>query len=255
MRRIRLTIAYDGTNFSGWQKQKNGSTIQEEIEKRLSIITNEEIDLHGAGRTDAGVHAEAMVAHFDCPSPVSDANLLRGLNAMLPSAIRIFSVETCPPDFHARFSASGKYYHYHLYSGKIQPPHLRLYSLHITSKLDTYAMRQSLQYLIGTHDFSSFENSGTRDKNATSGRGAVRTIYAANLLIPEKEKIIIEIAGDGFLKNMVRNIVGTLLDVGRRKIDQEEFAKILAAKRRCAAGATAPAHGLFLKKVCYQQSR
>ncbi len=254
MRRICLHIAYDGTNYSGWQRQKNSNTIQEEIEKRLAIITNNEIFLHGAGRTDAGVHAEAMVAHFDCPSTVSDNALLQGLNSMLPGAIRIFSVKTCAPDFHARFSATGKYYHYHLYTGKVLPPHFRLYTLHITGKLNLAAMEQSLDHLVGRHDFSSFENSGSRDKTISGGRGAVRTIYAANLLFPEAEKIIVEIAGDGFLKNMVRNIVGTLLDVGRGKIGPEEFAAILAAKKRCAAGATAPAHGLFLKKVCYQQS-
>ncbi len=251
-RRIRLIIAYDGTNFSGWQRQKNSSTIQEEIEKRLSIITNEEVFLHGAGRTDAGVHAEAMVAHFDTSSPVSDAALLRGLNAMLPGAIRIFSAATCPADFHARFSAIKKCYHYHIYTGSIQPPPLRLYTLHITTKLDLPSIRSGMRYLVGEHDFASFENSGTRDKSITTGRGAVRTIYAANLLTTEKEQLIFEFIGDGFLKNMVRNIVGSLLDVGRKKTSPEDFAAILQQKKRSAAGATAPAHGLFLKKVYYQ---
>ncbi len=250
-RRVRLTIAYDGTDFSGWQRQKNAITIQEEIEKRLAIITNNEISLHGAGRTDAGVHAEAMVAHFDCPSPVSDAALLRGLNSMLPGAIRIHAAETCPQDFHARFSATGKCYRYHLYTGQIQPPQLRLYTLHITARLNLAAIRQSMAYLIGEHDFSSFENSGTRDKSITSGRGAVRTIYAANLLCPDEKGIVFEFIGDGFLKNMVRNIVGTLLEAGKEKISPPEFGTILLQQKRAAAGPTAPAHGLLLKEVYY----
>ncbi len=252
-RRIRLTIAYDGTDFSGWQRQKHHPSVQEEIENRLSIITNEDIFLHGAGRTDAGVHAEAMVAHFDCNAAVTDSDFLRGLNAMLPGSIRILQAKSCELTFHARFSAIGKKYQYHLYTGPIQPPQLRLYSLHIKDRLDFQTIRLCLDFLEGKHDFSSFENTGTRDKSRTDGRGAIRTLYRTNLLLVDKNRGILEFTGDGFLKNMVRNMVGTLLEAGRGKITAEEFRSILLQKDRNAAGPTAPAHGLFLKEVYYEK--
>lgn len=251
IRRIKLTVSYDGTGFCGWQRQKHDASIQEEIEKRLGRMTNEEIFLHGAGRTDAGVHAEAMIAHFDTAATVTDTAFLRGLNAMLPGAIRILRAETCEPDFHARFSATGKRYHYHLYTGAVQPPHIRLYSLHRSSPLNFQVIRACLHELEGEHDFSSFENTGTRDKSITSGRGAVRTLYQARLLPLQKERIVFEFIGDGFLKNMVRNMVGTLLEAGRGKISAKEFKTILQQQNRAAAGPTAPAHGLFLKEVYY----
>ncbi len=250
-RRIRLQTAYDGTNYSGWQKQNNAPTIQEEIEKRLQLITQENISLHGAGRTDAGVHAEAMTAHFDTGSTISVSRLQTGLNALLPGAIRILNAEETDHNFHARFSAVGKCYRYHLYTGAVQPPQIRFYSLHIHKRLNHTAIKESLGTLLGEHDFSSFENSGTRDKTVTTGRGAVRKIYRAELQSVNTEQLFIEFVGDGFLKNMVRNLVGTLLDVGREKITPKDFASILAAQDRNAAGATAPAHGLFLHKVFY----
>jgi tRNA pseudouridine38-40 synthase len=250
-RTIKLIIGYDGTEFSGWQKQKHDRTIQGEIESRLAIITTEELCLHGAGRTDAGVHAEGMVAHFRTGSPISCEDLVRGLNSMLPGAIRIYQAEETDQSFHARFSATGKQYQYSVFTGRIHPPHLRLYTLHVTSPLDFASMNKCLKLLEGTHDFSSFENSGSRDKESTSGRGAVRTIYEAAILAKSPELFHFQFTGDGFLRNMIRNLVGTLLDAGRGTVTPKGFAGILAAKDRTMAGPTAPAHGLRLNRVFY----
>lgn len=250
-RRIRLTIAYDGTRYCGWQRQENGRSIQQEIETCLRTMTREEISLHGAGRTDAGVHAEAMVAHFDCTSRITNSRFLSGLNSMLTGDIRILVAKTCPFDFHARFSAKGKCYQYHLCTALIQPPTRRLYSLHVATALDFPSICRCLILLEGKHDFQSFENTGTRDKTIVTGRGAVRTIHSARILTADSTHFIVEFIGDGFLKNMVRNLMGTLLEAGRGKICSEEFAEILRAKDRSAAGPTAPPHALFLKEVFY----
>lgn len=251
LRTIKTTISYDGTNYSGWQRQQHSQTIQGEIEQRLAQMTNEEIALHGAGRTDAGVHAYGMVAHFKTSSIISCQEILRGLNSMLPGAIRILSVRDCDQNFHARYSARGKRYQYFIYTGRIHPPHLRLYSVHISSELNFEEIKNCLKQLEGTHDFSSFENSGSRDKSISSGRGAVRTIGKAELIEEYPSQPMFQFTGDGFLRNMVRNIVGTLLEVGRGKLSADEFSQILKAKDRTKAAATAPAHGLFLKEVIY----
>jgi tRNA pseudouridine38-40 synthase len=250
-RNIKLVIGYDGTDFSGWQRQQHRRTIQGEIEQRLTLMTRETVDLHGAGRTDAGVHAEGMVAHFTTRSAISCHNLRRGLNSMLPGAIRIFEVDEAAADFHARFSATGKRYHYRLYTGRTQPPQLRLYSVHVTGELDLKAIKKCLKLLQGTHDFASFENSGSRDKSISSGRGAVRTIHHAELIEEMPCQLILQFTGDGFLRNMVRNLVGTLLEVGRGKLSAQDVCKILEARDRTMAAATAPAHGLTLKQVLY----
>lgn len=252
-RNIKLLISYDGTDYSGWQKQRNGITIQEEIERCLSIMTTEEISLHGAGRTDAGVHALGMVAHFSTISNLKCDTFLRGLNSMLPGAIRVLKAVEAPADFHSRFSARGKKYRYTIYTGKIQPPFLRFTALHVSKPLNLDRMRQCLSALEGKHDFSSFENNGTRDKSITTGKGAVRTIHSAKLIEKEGNILLFEFTGDGFLKNMVRNLTGTILEAGREKISAEEFKEILDAKDRTRGGATAPAHGLALVEVYYDQ--
>jgi tRNA pseudouridine38-40 synthase len=252
LRNIKLVISYDGTDFSGWQRQQHGRTIQGEIERRLTLMTREKIALHGAGRTDAGVHAEGMVAHFETRSSISCQAFLCGLNSMLPGAIRIFGVDDVDLTFHARYSATGKRYQYKIYTGRIHPPQQRLYSVHITSKLNLPAVTNCLKQLEGTHDFASFENNGSRDKSICSGRGAVRTIYQAELIEEPPFELIFQFTGDGFLRNMIRNFMGTLLEVGRGKLSAEEFSGILKAKDRTMAAATAPAHGLFLKEVIYK---
>lgn len=250
-RNIKLLVSYDGTDFSGWQRQRHDSTIQGEIERCLSLMTKEKIDLHGAGRTDAGVHAEGMVAHFTTNSGITCQNFLRGLNSMLPGAIRILEVDDVDPHFHSRFCAIGKHYQYKIFTGKIQPPELRLYSVHINYELYLPAIKECMKLLEGTHDFASFENSGSRDKSICSGRGSVRTIYKAELIENPPFQLIFQFTGDGFLRNMIRNLVGTLLETGRKKLSVEEFADILQARDRTMAAATAPAHGLFLKEVLY----
>jgi tRNA pseudouridine38-40 synthase len=252
-RRIRLLISYDGTEFSGWQRQKQDRTIQGEIERCLTVMTRQGISLQGAGRTDRGVHAEGMVAHFDCCSQIKDLGFLTGLNSMLPDAIRIHTAATCDPSFHSRYSATGKRYQYRIFTGKIQPPHSRLYNVHITGILDYIEINECLLILEGTHDFSSFENSGSRDKTQLRGRGAVRTIYRAELR-KNSDQLIFEFRGDGFLRNMIRNLMGTILEVGRGKYNAKDFRDILNAKNRSAGGTTAPPHGLFLKEVYYSNS-
>lgn len=253
MRNLKLTIAFDGTNFSGWQKQLNAPTIQGELEKVLGTITNNSVILHGAGRTDAGVHALGMIASFHTNSLISPAELLRGANAILPPAIRILEIENAAPDFHARFSTTSKTYLYTIETGAIQSPVTRLYAVHIPQDLLIETMRRCLDVIMGTHDFASFEASGSRDKSITTGRGSVRTLQKAALHKTGQDELQFVFTGDGFLRHMVRNIVGTLLEVGKGRKTVEDFKKILEAKNRSAASATAPAHGLFLKTVHYKR--
>lgn len=251
LRNIKLLIAYDGTDFSGWQRQKQYSTIQGEIEACINRITQEKISLHGAGRTDAGVHAEGMTAHFKTSRVTPAEDFSRGLNSMLPGAIRILAVSEVDDNFHARFSATGKHYRYTIFTGKIQPPSIRLYSLHIRDTLNLQIIRKCLKKLEGTHDFSSFENSGSRNREDTSGRGAVRTIFQASLSRPDNDLLMLDFTGDGFLRNMVRNMVGSLLDSGRERLSTDSFDEILRSKDRTLASPTVPPHGLSLIKVLY----
>ena len=252
MRNIKLTFSFDGSSYSGWQRQKNAPTIQEEIEKRLSRICNTAITLHGAGRTDAGVHALAMVAHFETDSKIESEQLHRSLNSMLPPAIRITAVKEMDSNFHARFSTVAKTYIYKIDTSPIQSPFNRLYSLHVPQELSETAIGQCLQILSGTHDFASFETSGSRDKSITTGKGSVRTIHRATFQQTAEHSWQFEFNGDGFLRHMVRNIMGTLLEVGQGRTTVEEFKTILRAKNRADAGRTAPAHGLFLKQIYYK---
>ncbi len=251
MRNIKLTIAFDGTEFSGWQRQSHALTIQGELEKALSRITNAPVTLHGAGRTDAGVHALAMVASFQTTSPVSTATLHKALNSILPSAIRIFHIEEMGLEFHARFSSISKTYFYIVETGSIQSPTNRLYAVHIPQDLAIEPMQQCLEFITGTHDFASFEASGSRDKSIVTGRGSIRTLQEAALHKTGNNELQFVFTGDGFLRHMVRNIVGTVLEVGKGRKTVEEFKIILEAKDRAVACATAPAHGLFLKKIYY----
>ena len=253
-RNIRLTIAFDGTGFNGWQRQKHDITIQGEIEDRLARMTNHDIMLHGAGRTDAGVHAEGMVANFFTTSGIACSAFVKGLNSMLPHAIRILAASEVSSDFHARFSASGKHYEYHIYTGAIMPPAKRLYNLHVPVPLDLASMHESVKCLPGTHDFSTFENAGSREKDKPSRKGAIRTITTARIDESRPYHLVVTIIGEGFLRHMVRNIVGTLLEVGMGRRSIEEFKAALQAKDRSAGGATAPPHGLKLVRVLYSNT-
>lgn len=252
MRNLKITISFDGTDFSGWQRQKNAVTIQGEIENALSTICNAPVSLHGAGRTDAGVHALAMVANFQTNSTISPSHFQKALNSILPFTIRIIALEEVSAEFHARFSALSKTYFYNIETAPIQLPTTRLYSVHIPQKLSFTLIEQCLEQLTGTHDFASFEASGSRDKSITTGRGSIRTLCGATLQKRGNTMYRFEFSGDGFLRHMVRNIVGTLLDVGKRRTTVKEFKSIFAAKNRASAGATAPAHGLFLKHITYE---
>ena len=250
-RNIKLLLAFDGTEYVGWQKQKSAKTIQGVIEEKLHIMTGEELCLNGAGRTDAGVHALGMVANYHTEANISCQGFVKGLNSMLPTDIRVLEACEVETDFHARRNAKAKTYWYNFSSCQIQLPTERLYSTHVFEELDIGAMQNSLAHLKGTHDFSSFEGAGSRDQKF-SRRGAVRTIIEASietLGVDGNHRFII--TGDGFLRHMVRNIVGTILQVGKGKLAQSDIGAILAAKDRSAAGPTAPAAGLFLKEVFY----
>jgi len=251
MHTIKLVISFDGTNYCGWQRQDNGPTIQEEIERAVSLICNTATAVHGAGRTDAGVHALGMTAHFQTDCRIELKSLIKGLNSLLPDAIRILEVTGKSPEFHSRFSARAKTYRYAVYNGTIECPIRRLYRTHLPFALSTSAIRSCLEIITGTHDFGSFEAAGSRDKNHLKGRGAVRTLFSAELREAEPDLLHFIFTGDGFLRHMVRNIVGTVLEVGQGKRSIEEFKLLMSQRDRNLAGATAPARGLTLMAVHY----
>jgi tRNA pseudouridine38-40 synthase len=254
MRTVKLVISYDGTGYCGWQRQKNGPTIQAEIEHAVSIICDHSTTIHGAGRTDAGVHALGMSAHFQTLSRIHCKKLIKGLNALLPSQIRILEVADQPEDFHARYWATGKTYRYSFFTGAIQCPRRRLFESHYPSVLSSSAVNSCLQLVVGTHDFSSFETSGTRDKTITTGKGATRKIFRAQLEQPEPELYHLFFSGDGFLRHMIRNMAGTIIEVGQGKFTVNGFERIFESRDRRQAGPTAPAHGLTLISVDYSNS-
>ncbi len=255
MRNIKLVLAYDGTCYAGWQRQKGQPTIQELVEAAIAALTREKVILHGAGRTDAGVHAEGMVANFHSRTGIPLAGLVKALNNGLPPDIRVLSAENVANDFHARYNARGKCYEYSFIVAEIMPPLLLRYAAQVAMPLDLDAMEACLPLLVGSHDFTSFEASGSRESGRSEGKGAVRTIFTCRLQRAEEDAdgiCRLTIAGDGFLRHMVRNIVGTLFAVGTGRIAPHEFAGILAARNRAQAGATAPARGLKLKEVFYE---
>jgi tRNA pseudouridine38-40 synthase len=252
-RNIRLQIAFDGTAYCGWQRQKNVPTIQGTVEDALQVMTASRGTLHGAGRTDAGVHALAMTANFKTASQIPCQGLLKGLNSLLPADIRITGASDVPADFHSRYSAFAKVYLYTLFTGEVQLPTRRLFTAHLPGELDISSMQAVLAHVVGTHDFTSFEGSGSRDRCAVSGRGAVRTLYRAGVDVHRErsQTVVFHFCGNGFLRHMVRNIVGTVLDVGRGKNSEEGFLAIRDSRNRKQAGPTAPARGLLLREVLY----
>ncbi len=253
MRVLLLLLAFDGTDFAGWQRQKVDPTIQGIIESKLARMTGEVISLHGAGRTDAGVHALGMTASFETDSAIPCQGFRQGLNSLLPPAVRVLAAEEREIGFHARLNAKGKLYQYRLTAGGVGLPTERLYTYHLAKPPAMETMQQCLRLLVGEHDFSAFEAAGSRDLGYQGGRGAVRRITRAGLKagVGENLPLTIEVAGDGFLRHMVRNIVGTVLEVGQGRMTVADFAAVLAGRDRSAAGPTAPARGLFLKEVYY----
>lgn len=253
MRNIKLVVAYDGTAYAGWQRQKAKPTIQGVLEEKIGVLTGESITLHGAGRTDAGVHALGMVANFQTPARIPVEGFRKGLNSLLPEDIKVREAAEVDADFHSRYSAIGKIYFYNISIGEIVLPTERLYRVRIGERFDYEPVKACLKILLGQHDFSSFEATGSRDTQQQHGRGAVREIFTAELVQddsdPDKFRFII--AGDGFLRHMVRNIVGTLVEVGQGKRSTADFYAVLTARDRTVAGPTMPANGLFLQEVYY----
>ncbi len=242
-----MTVAYDGTQFGGWQVQPNAVSIQSLIEQSLATILRDSISLFGSGRTDAGVHALSQVAHFTTRQPIDLSKTLASLNGLLPSDIRIMTLECADPDFHSRFSAVSKTYHYRLHIDAIPDPFKRRYAYHVPHPVDLTLLKEAAFHFIGTHDFTSFANEASR---GSAAKNAVRTLYRLDI-VEEPGGARLEFQGDGFLYKMVRNIVGTLLDVCANKISKDEIPSILKAKDRRLAGRSAPPHGLYLIKVEY----
>lgn len=242
---FKLIIEYDGTGYHGWQRQKSDRSIQGEIEQALSTMTGGPVTLIGSGRTDAGVHALGQVANFLCETKLSPEVFQKGLNRLLPEDIVIKDCHRVDRSFHARYDAKSKTYYYRIWNCELPMAIGRHYAWYIRRKLDTAAMRSVLTHLIGTHDFKAFEGTGSPQSHT------IRQVTTADLVESEDGFLIFTIEADGFLRYMVRNIVGTLVDVGLGKITTEAFREILASKDRSNASATAPAHGLFLMEVKY----
>ncbi len=245
LKNFKLTIEYDGSAYHGWQRQKSEQTIQGEIEKAIITMTGQQVNLTGSGRTDAGVHAFGQTANFHCNTELTPEAFQGGLNSLLQDDIVI--KESIPVDdtFHARYNAKSKTYRYHILNRRIPSAICRRYAWYIRKKLDIGSMQSAINHLIGTHDFKAFEGTGSPRSHTT------RSVIEATLSEGDENRIVFMIKADGFLKFMVRNIVGTLVDVGFNKITPDDFVKILLSKDRIQASATAPPHGLFLMRVDY----
>lgn len=244
MRNVKLTIEYDGTNYCGWQKQNNEKTIQEEIEKAIYKAVGEVVEVIGSSRTDAGVHARKMVANFKTNATIPFDKFKYAINDKLPDDIAIIESEEVSEDFHARYDSKGKTYCYSIINRQQKPAIGRNYVYHFKWDLDIEKMREACKYFIGKHDFKAFRSLGSSVK--TTER-TIKELYIES----EGEKINIFITADGFLYNMVRIIVGTLLKVGRGKIPIEDIEKIILLGDRKKAGPCVPAQGLILEKVYY----
>ena len=252
MKRWCCTVAYDGTEFDGWQSQPSGNAIQDHIQKRLSTLIKKPVSIHGSGRTDAGVHARAQVFHVDLDWAHGSGALQRALNTGLPMTIRINSCRKTPEqsEFHARFSAKGKRYTYHICLGDPSPFETRFtHSLH-GGAFDISAVNEASRIFVGTHDFTPF---AARREAGVPIPDGVRTIHRLEWKATESNKIQMTVEGNGFLYKMVRSLVGTLIQVGLGRMSAETVKKILQSGERSPAVATAPAQGLFLDEVFYSE--
>jgi tRNA pseudouridine38-40 synthase len=256
LRNLKLTLAYDGSEFSGWQVQPDRRTIQGTLAEALERVTSDQVLPQGSGRTDAGVHALAQVATFATDSTIPAENLVRALNSLLPDSIRVTDVEEVAAEFHARHSAKAKTYEYRIYRGSICPPFVCRYVYHHPFPIDERAMASAADVVIGQHDFTSFaavdpdRSRQVAEQNGDPPPTMVRTIYES-AWERRGEEFVYRVRGNGFLHHMVRNLVGTFLLVGRGTLDRVALKEILEAKDRSKAGATAPAGGLFLVSVEY----
>ncbi|MDO9528287.1 MAG: tRNA pseudouridine(38-40) synthase TruA [Syntrophales bacterium] len=245
MRNLKIIVEYDGTGYHGWQRQRGDITIQQTIEEKVGVITQEKIKLIGSGRTDAGVHAIGQVANFKTKSKIAERNLLKGINSLLPEDVVIKSLVEVDERFHARYDAKSKVYLYQIFNSPVPSALYRNYSWVVHSPLDIDNMKTAASQLIGSHDFSSFcaANNDTSDY--------IRKVVNVSINQGKDGIIRFFIEANGFLRYMVRNILGTLVDVGRGKFSPAKFLDIMKAKDRNMAGITAPPQGLFLKEVKY----
>jgi tRNA pseudouridine38-40 synthase len=255
-RTLKLTIQYDGSAYAGWQRQANGPSIQAAIEHALASIEGRDVRIVGAGRTDAGVHAFGQVASVRLRHPIGVSSLARALNALLPSDIRIVDACEEAAGFHARHGACAKTYRYRLICGSVASPFERRYAWHVARALDLERMEEAASALVGRHDFAAFQSSGS------AARSTVRTVFdvgwqAVALGYPSRLSgssalVAFDIRGDGFLRHMVRTIVGTLVEIGQRRRPVGSVEALLGSGVRSEAGPTAPPHGLFLVRVGYR---
>ena len=246
MRTLKLTLAYDGTDFFGWQRQATERTVQAVVEDALRPIEGQPVVITGAGRTDTGVHADGQVASVSLTASIGTGDLQRALNATLPDDVRVLDVVEVRADFNARYDARSKTYRYAVWCGDVMPPGVRRSAWHVPHSLDVNGMQQAAALLVGSHDFAAFQASGSDVKTT------VREITTSKVgQEPSAPMIVYDVAGSGFLRHMVRNIVGTIVDVGRGRMHPTVVAEILASRSRARASATAPAHGLTLVRVDY----
>jgi tRNA pseudouridine38-40 synthase len=255
VRNLRLILSYDGAEFSGWQVQPGRTTVQGALASAIGRLSGENVLPQGSGRTDAGVHALAQVASFATASAIPTENWMNALNGILPASIRVLEVAEAAPEFHARKSACAKTYRYRIHRGAICPPFLARYVWHYPYPLEESAMVAAARVVVGEHDFTSFaavdpervERMAVGENLHTTN---VRTIFSSNWM-REGEELIYAVRGSGFLHHMVRNLVGTFLLLGKGTVSREDFGRILDARKRTAAGPTAPASGLYLVAVEY----
>ncbi|PLX72263.1 MAG: tRNA pseudouridine(38-40) synthase TruA [Desulfuromonas sp.] len=243
-RTILLIVEYEGTAYCGWQVQPNGLAVQQVVEEALAQVVGEQVRLHSAGRTDAGVHARAMPAHFVTEKPWPLRAFREGVNRFLPSDVAIREIREVSPDFHARFSAAGKWYRYTLYRSEVRSPLASRTSWHLPGRLDLALMQMAANLLVGDHDFRAFRSSSCAAKTTNRELFSVTIVQQENL-------VFFDVRGSGFLKNMVRMLVGTLVEIGQGKRPVDDIPKLLSADESLRAGVTAPPHGLCLMDVWY----
>lgn len=245
MRTLRMILEYDGTAYHGWQRQANALTIQQVLEEKIAVMAGETVKVIGSGRTDAGVHALGQVAHFRTISTIPDIRFLNGINSLLPGDIAVKSLQEVDPSFHARFDAKSKVYLYQIVNGPVRPVLWRQYAWFVPGPLDPETIREAAVHFLGTHDFSSFCSTHS------DALGHVRTVTDIRIETGPRGLVRIVISADGFLRHMVRGIVGTLVEVGRGRRAASGIQEVLRAKDRRQGGMNAPPHGLFLKEVSY----
>lgn len=248
VRRIKLTVAYDGTAYHGFQRQQNALAVQQVLEERLAPLFGHELRMTGAGRTDTGVHARGQVVHFDTEGRIPTERIPRAARGMLPTDMAVVSAEEADPSFHARRSAVAKRYLYRLRQDAPESPFGRHYTWMVSKKLNVAAMKKATEYILGEHDFSSFRAVGSAPVQP------VRTIFSAGWQA-EGNLLTFHVCGNGFLYHMVRNLVGAFAAVGRGELLVDEFAALVEAKDRSLAPPTAPPQGLFLQEIFYQWAK